>query len=480
MNESKQSLLSSTINLIFRDARIIIIVWGVCILVAVIAALVTPKTYEAKSTLLVKFGREYVYRTETGDQRSIAPQRAGMGEAINSEVQILASRDLKEQVIEAVGIDRLYPDAADADVPLEDAIEEMQEALDIRSIEDSSIINLYFRHKSPELAAETLNKLVDLFKAKRLDVYRDSDVSFFKGESTRLTAILRETEADFVTFKADNEIFELPEQTNLLVERRNRLSTGLADSEIAISELREKYVALAGQLVQLPKTIVFYTEANKGQMLDEARSQLFALRLEEKQLLGTYREDSKAVTNVRNKIEQLNEFLSSQDNDVSGQRIRTGPNEVYQTLQAEQLSVETELFTMEARRNAILLQMEEVESEINRMASLNSKYDEMARDVENNRRALQAQSSNLSDAQAFAALDDQNKTNIRVVQSAVPPNLAMGMSRTAKVLLSVPLGLLAGVLVALFLNMFATIVAEPITIERKSELDVLATIDRSD
>jgi len=478
MNDSKQSLLSSAINLIFRDAKIIIMVWGVCILIAVLAVLSSPKTYEAKTTLLVQYSREYIYRSETGDQRSIVPQKAGMEEALNSEVQILASRDLKERVLRAIGIDRLYPDAADSATQLEDALERLGDAYGIRSIDQSNIVNLYFRHESPELAAETLNKFVDLFKAKRLDVYRDSDVSFFQGQVTKLTVDLREIEAGFVAFKTENKIFDLPGQTDLLVERYNRLSSELDDAEIAVNELQERRVALARQMSQTPKTIESY-EANEGQMIDEARSQLFALRLEEKQLLELYRDDFDAVVDVRNQIEQLNQFLSSQENNVSGQKIRTGANVVYQTLEAEHLAAETELTAMEARRSAILLQMKEIESEINRMASLKSKYDEMAREVENNRLALQTQLSNLSDAQAYDALDNQNKTNIRVVQSAVPPNHAIGASRKAKVLLSAPLGLLAGLLVAFCLNLLRPTVSEAVTIERKSELDVLATIDRS-
>lgn len=477
MNDSKQKLLNSAINLIFRDASIIVTVWGVCILIAVIAVLMTPKIYEAKSTLLVQYSREYIYRSETGDQRSIVPQRAGMDEAINAEVQILGSRDLKERVISAIGIDRLYPGEADSATPLESATERLGDDFFIRSIDTSNIINLYFRHESPELAAETLNKLVDLFKVKRLDVYRDSDVTFFEGQATKLTAELRKIESGFVAFKAENKIFDLPEQTNLLVERHNRLSSEQGNTEIAINELQERSVALARQMSQLPKTIESY-EANEGQMFDEAKSKLFALRLEEKQLLELYREDFDTVKDVRNQIEQLEQFLSSQENNVSGQKIRTAPNQVYQTLESEQLRVETELTAMEARRNAILLQMEEIESEINRMASLRSEYDEMAREVENNRRALQVQLNNLSDAQAYDALDNQNKTNIRVVQSAVSPTQSIGTSRKAKVMLSAPLGLLAGLLVAFCLNLLRPTVSEAVTLERKSELDVLATIDR--
>jgi uncharacterized protein involved in exopolysaccharide biosynthesis len=104
----------------------------------------------------------------------------------------------------------------------------------------------------------------------------------------------------------------------------------------------------------------------------------------------------------------------------------------------------------------------------------------MSRDIGIKRAALQAQLTNLADAQAYAALDNQNKSNIRVVQSAVPPTSALGLSRKSKVLLAIPFGLLAGLLVAYGLNFFRSTLSEARTIERKSGLEVLATRNRTD
>lgn len=480
MIETKQNQVISVANMFFRDIRIILAVWLTCIVVAVIAALLMSKTYEAKSTLLVKFGREYIYRAETGDQRSTTSRRTDMEEAINSEVQILASRDLKQQVVESIGIERLYPDLLETELPMDYAIQRLGSALSIRSIDRSSIINLYLQHEQPEMAAETLNQFVDLFITKRLEVYRNSDVPFFSEQVDHLTAELREVEKQFATFKAENKIFELSGQSKLLVEQRNKLATSLTDAQRQISELREQYASTVQHLGQLPKTVVLYKDEDQGKMLDDARQTLFDLKLEEKRLLGSYREDSKAVTNIRFKIQQISELLATEENDVSGQSVRTGPSKIYENVRVKQLEVETELASLEARRATVLAQIEEIESEIIRMTSLNSRHDEMSRDIAIKRTALQAQLTNLADAQAYAALDNQNRSNIRVVQSAVPPTSALGLSRKSKVMLAVPLGLLAGLLVAFGLNFFRSTVSEARTVERKSGLEVLATRNRID
>lgn len=480
MNAPQQNLLASAVNLLFRDARIIIGVMALTVFVAVAGSLLMAKTYEAKVTLLVKFGREYVYRAETGDARDTVSQRTSMEEAINAEVQILASRDLKESVINAIGLEQLYPDLVETRFPLEDAIDRFASALEINSIERSSIIKVYFRHTDPVIAAQTLNGLVDEYRTKRLDVYRNSDVAFFEGEAASLTRELQKAESDFVAFKSENKVFELSEQANLLVESRNRLGRELAGAERLISELTQRSRSLSEQLENLPRTVVLYTDSSQGRRLDEARTKLFDLRLREQQLLASYREDSTAVTSMRTRIAQLEGFIANQGNDISGKSVRTGPNTLYQTLEAQWLDAQTELSAAEARRQATVLQVQDLEAEFLRISSLNSRYDELAREVESRRRALDSQLSNLSDARAFAALDEQNRTNIRVVQSAVPPNSATGMTRKGRVLLSIPLGLIAGIFVALLMNILRPTVSEPITVQRKSGLDVLATMDRSD
>ena len=65
--------------------------------------------YEAESSLMVRIGREYVYRPEVG-RTEIASRTPSLSEMVNSEVEILSSRDLAEQVVRELGVERLYPD----------------------------------------------------------------------------------------------------------------------------------------------------------------------------------------------------------------------------------------------------------------------------------------------------------------------------------------------------------------------------------
>ena len=64
----------------------------------------TPE-YEAKASVLVTFGREYIFRPLRGDEESWAPWRAEI--AVNAEMGILNSAALQEAVIRSVGAKRI-------------------------------------------------------------------------------------------------------------------------------------------------------------------------------------------------------------------------------------------------------------------------------------------------------------------------------------------------------------------------------------
>ncbi len=113
-----------------RKAAILTIFLATVITVAVGSFLMAP-TYEAGSSLLVKFGREFIYRSEVGDK---APMISfNQEEAINSEINILTSRDIVERVIKTIGLENIYPGLAKnppaGTTPLEAAVTGFQKKL---------------------------------------------------------------------------------------------------------------------------------------------------------------------------------------------------------------------------------------------------------------------------------------------------------------------------------------------------------------
>ena len=175
------------------------------VLIAAIASFLIPPTYEAKSTLMVKPGREY---TE---------------EAVNSEIRILSSRELIEKVLATLKVGTVYPDLVTSPpstmTPLQAAVLAFGKKLTVEGVRKSNVIEVAFRHKDPRVAARAVNLLVDGYKEKHLQVYGDPQSFFLEKQLAVYETKLKESESRLEAFQRKNRVFFPEEQKSLLLKR---------------------------------------------------------------------------------------------------------------------------------------------------------------------------------------------------------------------------------------------------------------------
>ena len=113
--QNQAGSLRDFLTVLFKHKYTILIIFFAVVTTVTVGSFLLPPTYEAKSSLLIKFGREYIYRSEVGerasDSRPLIP--LNQEEVINSEIQILTSRDLIEKVITTLKVENIYPDLAE-------------------------------------------------------------------------------------------------------------------------------------------------------------------------------------------------------------------------------------------------------------------------------------------------------------------------------------------------------------------------------
>jgi uncharacterized protein involved in exopolysaccharide biosynthesis len=101
--------LRDFLTVLFKRKRTILVTFVTIVATVTIVSFLLPPTYEAEARLLVRVGRENIYRPEVGgDQSQILS--FNNEEIINSEANILTSRDLITKVVSSLTIEQLYPD----------------------------------------------------------------------------------------------------------------------------------------------------------------------------------------------------------------------------------------------------------------------------------------------------------------------------------------------------------------------------------
>src|SRR5688572_16332656 len=277
-------------------------------LTVAIGTFLLPRIYESSSSLLIKFGREYVYRPEVGEKPTNIPRTEMVG-IIHAETQIITSKDLIDRVISHVGLKQIYPDlaAAKESTAIQEAARNRFMAnLNVQGLEDSGVIRIGFQHQDPKVAARVVSVVVEKFKDKHLETFIDAKTSsFLEAKTAEYAKRLQAAEQKLEKLKLQHSTYDLDEQRKLLLQQRAQLDSAYKSSQDMIAEYGKKLGALNGQVAGVTESARGYTESDRYRVLDEGKSKLLELQLQEQQLLKKYTETSQNVVQIRNEIKTV-------------------------------------------------------------------------------------------------------------------------------------------------------------------------------
>jgi uncharacterized protein involved in exopolysaccharide biosynthesis len=466
------------LTILFKHKYKIIAVSLTIISLVTAASFMLPPTYEASSSLMVKFGREYVYRSEVDDMRPPVIQ-FNREESINSEIEILKSRDLLEKVISALGMERIYPDLT-ANPPknitlMDAAVLRFQKRVSAKSITKSNVIQVSFQHESPQVAAMVVNKLVEFFKEKHLEIFSESRASFLGKQLAIYRQNLDKSEETLVAFKQEHNLVSLEEQRLLLLKQRVELDTDLKNAENQTTQFEEKISSLKLQMKKISENIPLYQETERYEIIDDAKGELLSLQLKEQKLLGKHNENSRLVVNVRKEIALVKNFLDQQEKEIKG-KVRIGKNSVYQEIEKEMIQTKAELSSFEAKMKTLRVQIASLDNEIKELDRQEKDLRQLERERALNEENYQTYMKKLEESRITAEMDQEKMVSVRVIQTATVPAKPVKPNKRLNIILGVVLGISSGLLVAFSSEYFGQRVSSPEMAESRLELPVLATV----
>ncbi|KKK68143.1 hypothetical protein LCGC14_2947050, partial [marine sediment metagenome] len=106
--EIRRSSLRDFLHVLFKRKSQIILFFFVTVFTVAVGTFVIKPTYEAKTQLLVKMGRENLYVPPSGGNNPIIS--FNRDDQINSEIELLKSRSLAETVVASLGPGNIYKD----------------------------------------------------------------------------------------------------------------------------------------------------------------------------------------------------------------------------------------------------------------------------------------------------------------------------------------------------------------------------------
>lgn len=271
---------------LYKYRKRLVMAFFVPFVLAVLVSAVPSAYYKAETVLIVRLGSEYVYQPEGSGAQSGPPPVIpfAQDQIFKSEVAILSSDDLHKQVIETIGINKLYPEldhpvglsafirtvrggitaglqaiGLAAQEPLTQeafqrkrmarAIDRFDKHFDIVLQKESAVINVTYQHKDDLMAMQALDTLLKLYLEKRQQLYFESRSDRAQADLQAKREQVQATAKAFEAFKRDHRIYAFDVQRAELLKQRGE-AQALA-STINSSALQEKIGGYNQQLDQL-------------------------------------------------------------------------------------------------------------------------------------------------------------------------------------------------------------------------------------
>jgi uncharacterized protein involved in exopolysaccharide biosynthesis len=462
-------------GLMWRDIGLIAVVFALLFALGGAAAMFLPKTYTARSSLLVGLGQEYVYEPRTGTTATgSAPQ---IEDIVSSEVEILNSDALKRRVVARVGLATISPKLAAARAAADPAKRAQIDAAAIKAITDglgihappkTGAIRLTFKHKDPQAAARILNALVSEYLVYRKQVFRDSSAPELARQREAFEARLADANAEYDTFLQSHGIGDFPGDKASLTTLYTAVLTERFMVEAKLREDQGKLAGLQPGLSQTPSEIGLQRDIDMS-----APAKLTALRVERQDLLSRYRPDSQPVRDIDAKIAELQRLIASGGANGDKDR-RVGANPVWQAIEQTRIQLESEIASLISRRAELQRQIESITARQQELTRLESQYQNLAVEREVLAQNVKDFAVKQENARAASEMEAASEDNIRVIETAQAPGAGESLRKIA----FVPAFLFAG-FTALCVGLLRVFTrpgfASAEVAERTLDLPVLAT-----
>lgn len=423
------------VTLLWRERFLMAAVFAVLFVLGMAAAFSMKTTYPAYASVLVRLGQEYVYEPRAGDAaRGAVPDS---DQVIQSETEILGSAQLKDKVIQRLGLARIYPELAkkyatakpDEQREIMGAAQRaLEQNLAIETAPDTPIIRVGFKHRDPQSAALVLNTLLEEYLIFRQGILGDSSSPVLEQQRLAFESRLAAADAAYEDFLNMNRIGDFVAEKASLSQLQAQIEQQKFQVEAQLQDRTGRLSALDRQFAQVSPEVGLYRDVNPA-----GADKLVELKVQREDLLSRYKPDARPVQELDAQIAHMERAVAEGRTRGDSAR-RFGVNPVYQTLQTEKIQLASEVAALRQQQAALAGQLEQVLQRRLRLAELEPRFQALSLDrdvLQANVRDFAVKEEQSRAAQQIAA---QTNDNIRIVARALPPTKGSSLKKPVAML----------------------------------------------
>jgi succinoglycan biosynthesis transport protein ExoP len=445
---STNDQIRDVLHVVFKRKRLIAALFLAVALPGVLTAILKRPVYVASAKVMVSTQRTDPTIQPTDLTRLDTIQ---LNESlVNSEVHIITSREVIEQVVRALastsnGDGLPHTDSKSGTFGAQ--VLKMGRNLGVTPIKNSNVIQIDYRSGDAMAAARVVNRVVDEYLAYHAHVHGTKGLPRFYDEQRRdLERQLRRAEADLLEFADTEGIVAPAEEIASGIRTANELQSVLREVNANISGTEERIRAIRDQIALQPEIIKRSQYLEINPVISQLSTQLVDRQVDRISLLRKYTEKDRHVRDNAEEIADLQSQIEMESRErptvVAHQLFRTNP--IRDAQLRDLLEREGQLREMRARQVTLEEEFSRVNRRLTTLRRVSVLYDRLDREVKNWRAAYELYVRREQEARISKAMDEQKLVNIDIVQRPALP-LPRADTQRVTVLLSLVAGLVVGI-----------------------------------
>jgi uncharacterized protein involved in exopolysaccharide biosynthesis len=440
--------------------------------------LIKQPAYESKASLVLHFDSQSVPdidRMRTPSQMDGSNEHR---EILYTDADILRSRDRAHEVIEAIGLNRLYPNIAKMPVADAHKMDLAEGAFGSDLVVDeglqSDVLNLSLFNPDAGVAKDALQKLIDRFYAQEADVYSNPQITFAENEARSARQKLTQAQNDLAAFKASYQIADPQQQESQLLLARTDVENRIRLAQSQLLEAQQRQSALKELLADIPQTTSSSAAGEQFRTVDDAETALDALRAKRSEMSSNYLPTSEVFKRIDAQIDSLQSAVKTRNGEAHS-RSATKPNEVYQSIKTDYVRAQATVAAALEPQGVLNKQLDDLNKRLNDLEAQRNRFDDLTRSVQIQNDTYRTLAIRYETARVEANRNAQRISAAVVIAAPTLPVQPARPRRKIVALATLLAAVLSGSALILLIEAFDDRVRTAADVRRLLELPVVAT-----
>jgi succinoglycan biosynthesis transport protein ExoP len=471
---------------LFRRKWIILGCSAAGLAAAVFLIITKPAQYQTEAKLLVRQVMENRGPTQTDPNSTVMTTAGNSASIINTEIEILNSLDLAEEVAREIGPERILGrgDVYDATNAAAIAI---TNGLSVDAATRDSVIPIMYQHPDAGVAQEVLTDIIGAYLKKHTEMHQPAGLTdeLIKREADKLKAQLAGTDTALEEAKQQVNVASLEDAEKTAADYVGQIHQQLLTAEADLAEHRSMAGVSETPARQAQTTNAADAAVVPPEVLREYQNTctvLMTLNQNEQKLLLTSPETSPFVLTNRAdiaRVEKDKQRLEQLFPSLAGMAVAT-PVVLVPTPGGTQdgESEAVRVRALEARTNSLHAQFDKAEAEVAKLAAMEAPIHSLQRERDSEELRLNNFVNTMEQGKINKELGTgEGSGDISIVQSPSPPRRKHAKAFKKLVLGLAGGGVGAGLALAFLLEfVLDRSIKRPVEVERKLHIPLLISI----